>query len=543
MREKRDKVVLISVYNKTGIEKIAGRFAASKYKIIATDGTAKYLKNHKIPVIGVDKISGFPEILEGRVKTLHPSIFGGILACDKSHLKEIKKFSIPLIDVVIINFYPFEEFYASNPNKDIPLDMIDIGGVAVLRAAAKNYTRVLAVSSPTQYDEVIRFLKDSKKGGFPLLLRKKFAALAFERTSRYDSFISSVLKSKSDRENMEDAFLSISLTKKMPLRYGENPHQIGVFCKADVSQIKPLDSISTINFRLSPSEFKSLGNKDISYNNLLDIDVGLSILSALSKNFKDKFGCAIIKHNNPCGVAISSKSLKEAYMDAISSDRISAFGGVVVLNEAVDSQCAGEILKIFTDCVAAPDFTDSAIKSLRSKKNLTIVKIDTQMRSGFEMRTCLGGVLIQDPDINLVSKNIKVVTLKKPSPSEMKALLFAYTVAKYCKSNAIVISSGARTLGIGAGTTSRIDAFHLALSKMLRPPLMDNFSKTKHHPIVLASDGFFPFDDIIREVAKSKCGISAIIQPGGSIRDNDSIKACDESGLSMVFTGLRHFRH
>jgi len=542
----KDRFVLISVSDKTDIEKLARAFINANYKIIATGGTAQYLKNRKIPVVRADKITNFPEMLDGRVKTLHPSIFGGILANHESHFAQLRKISAPLIDVVVVNFYPFEKF-ALKDNTRIHSDMIDVGGVALLRAAAKNYSRVLAVSTIEQYDEVIKCLKLMKSSGevFSPEMRKKYASLAFEKTSRYDNFIASVFKA-GDSQLPTTNTLSLSLQQKMNLRYGENPHQEGIFCSAEVSNFNFSTGLVAKNFEFRiPSEMKSLGNKEVSYNNLLDIDVGLSILRELCKDKKDnyKFGCSIIKHNNPCGVAVSDVSGVEAYKMALLTDRISAFGGVVVFNSIVDKKCAQEMIKIFTDCVAAPEFSDEALEILSSKKNLTILKIRPDFQAGIEIRNCLGGLLFQKPDTQLLENNKpKIVTLKKPTPLEMKSLLFAYTVAKFCKSNAIVIASGTRTLGIGAGVTSRIDAFKLAASKITTKDYSLPMKKNRT-PVVLASDGFFPFDDVVREAARLNCGISAIIQPGGSIRDSDSIKACEELGLAMVFAGRRHFRH
>ena len=550
------KFALISVSDKTGLDELARSLVGAGYTLVATGGTYRYLTSRKIPALPVEKLTGFPEILDGKVKTLHPAVFGGLLADGLSQMSEIKKFSIPPIDAVIVNFYPFEKVLKSPPSSGHrvkPADMIDIGGVAMARAAAKNFKRVLAVTSVSQYDEVIRFLRRKKKN-FPLEMKKRFASSAFAETSRYDALISRAVGSFSDEDyfdggRCEDSLFLLLKERKPRLRYGENPHQTAVFCDAVFPSVKSRIGSLELSHPAS-SDVVSLGNKAVSYNNLLDADAGISLLNSLGSMMSSRhFGCAIMKHTNPCGVAVSENSQVEAYLRALSTDRVSAFGGVVIFNKPVASEMAREMMKIFTDCVVAPDFSTEALKIFLGKKNLAVIKIRSDSARRFDMRGCLGGVLIQKPDDKLISEELKIVTGRKPSAGEIKSLLFAYTVAKFAKSNAIVLARGLETLGVGSGVASRIDAFHLAASKMNsnnRHPDEEDATVRRNRgetlsPLVLASDGFFPFDDIVKESVS--LGVKAIIQPGGSIRDAESIKACDENGIAMVFAGLRHFRH
>ncbi|MFA5780251.1 MAG: bifunctional phosphoribosylaminoimidazolecarboxamide formyltransferase/IMP cyclohydrolase [Elusimicrobiota bacterium] len=492
------KTVLISVSDKTGIIEFAKQLQKLNIKIISTGGTAKFLAKAKIPVVSVEEITGFPEILDGRVKTLHPKIHAGILAKKtKQHIDELKKHKISTIDIVVINLYPFEQ----KPS----IENIDIGGVAMLRAAAKNFENVLAVCDPADYYHIIGNIRSSK---IDFSFRKKLAAKAFSHTAYYDSLIADYFTEEPFPEK-----ITVGLKKFSDLRYGENPHQ-----KAAV--------YGAVNL-------KKLQGKELSYNNYLDMDAAFNLVC----EFQDPT-CVIVKHNNPCGVA-SAKNILDAYRNALVCDPVSAFGGVLAFNKNVDDKTAKEVIKIFTECVIAPSYSKDALKIFSQKQNLRILIKPLTKKTGqfLEFRSISNGFLVQEKDSKIFDK-IKIVTKTKPAKQQLESLKFAFTVAKYVKSNAIVLVKGTQTVGIGAGQMSRIDSLKIANMKMqsVRFPL-----PTSHFPLVLASDAFFPFRDVVD--AAAKIGVKAIIQPGGSLKDDDSITACNEHKISMVFTGMRHFRH
>lgn len=510
------KRALLSVYDKTGIIDFAKSLSNLGVEIIATGGTYKILKENKVMVKEVSEITNFPEILDGRVKTLHPAIHGGILAKrTKKHLAELKKYKIDTVDIVVVNLYPFERVISqenAGRNENEVVENIDIGGVTLLRAAAKNYENVIVICEPSDYSEIIEKIKTDR---VDLTLRKSLATKAFAHTSYYDSIIANYFN--------EEPFPSqkvIGLKLVSKLRYGENPHQ-----KAAIYKRSMIDKAESM---------RQLQGKELSYNNYLDLDSAYSLVCEFKKP-----ACVIVKHNNPCGVAISG-DLLDAYKKAYLCDTVSAFGGVVAFNKNVDKKTAQEVIKIFTECIIAPSYDKDALKVFTQKKDLRVIAQPAVrfLENSFDIRKIYTGFLVQESDIKNFEK-LEVVTKKKPTNAELESLRFAFTVSKYVKSNAIVLAFGTQTIGIGAGQMSRIDALKIAISKMTTALL--NMKLSKNPAVVLASDAFFPFDDVVREAAKA--GVKAIIQPGGSINDRVSIEACDQLGLSMVFTGIRHFRH
>lgn len=498
---------IISVYDKTGLMEFARGLASLGVEIISTGGTYEFLKKSGIKTREVSDITGFPEILDGRVKTLHPAVHAGILAKrNKKHFAEIKKHGISPIDMVVVNLYPFEE----KPS----VENIDIGGVAMLRAAAKNHESVVTVCSNEDYLYVLDALRKNK---FTIDMRKSLAAKAFNYISYYDALISNFLGFSED----------YPLKKVIPiknigqLRYGENSHQRAAIYEVGIGKQKA-------------ESFKQLQGKELSYNNYLDLDAAYNLVC----EFKEP-SCAIIKHNNPCGAALGDDVL-EAYRNALACDRVSAFGGIVAFNRIVDGKTAAEVVKTFTECVIAPAYAKEALKIFSLKKDLRLLvmpPLNSKLKT-LELRSISGGILVQDRD-SVNYETLECVTLKKPSKKEIESLKFAMTVAKYVKSNAIVLALGTKTVGIGAGQMSRIDALKIASLKMIA--CLQSMREPVAETLVLASDAFFPFDDVVREAYK--IGVKAIIQPGGSIKDNDSKTACNELGISMVFTGIRHFRH
>lgn len=500
------KTALISVSNKTGIIEFAKQLQKLNIKIISTGGTAKFLAKAKISVVSVDEITGFPEILDGRVKTLHPKIHAGILAKKtKKHLDELKKLKIGTIDMVVINLYPFEQ----KPS----IENIDIGGVALLRAAAKNFENVLVVCDPKDYYHIVANVKMKK---IDFSFRKQLAAKAFRHTAYYDSLIANYFTEEPFPEK-----ITVGLKKFSDLRYGENPHQ-----KAAIYQVG--------SRKWEVGSEKQLQGKDLSYNNYLDIDAAFNLVC----EFQDPT-CVIVKHNNPCGVS-SAANIFYAYKNALACDPVSAFGGIVAFNKIVDGRTAKEIIKIFTECVIAPSYSKDALKIFSQKQNLRVLIKPLTKKTGqfLEFRSISDGFLVQEKDSKIFDK-LKIVTKIKPTKQQLESLRFAFTVGKYVKSNAIVLVTGTQTVGIGAGQMSRIDSLKIANMKMqsITYPL----TRLPAYPLVLASDAFFPFRDVVNESAK--IGVKAIIQPGGSLKDNESITACNEHKISMVFTGIRHFRH
>ncbi|MDX1349121.1 MAG: bifunctional phosphoribosylaminoimidazolecarboxamide formyltransferase/IMP cyclohydrolase [Putridiphycobacter sp.] len=504
---KHIKNALISVFNKEGLAPIVKKLNEMGVKIYSTGGTQKFIEDLSIPVVAVEDLTSYPSILGGRVKTLHPKIFGGIL--NRRGLiedqKQIKAFEIPEIDLVIVDLYPFEATVASGASHQDIIEKIDIGGISLIRAAAKNYADVVIIPSMEQYQPFLAILE--KKGGTEIEDRKTFAAAAFNVSSHYDTKIYSYFAPE-QTENFKE-----SLTEANTLRYGENPHQNGVF-------YGDLDGI-----------FDKLHGKELSYNNLLDVDAAVNYMAEF-KNEAPTF--AILKHNNACGLA-TRPTLVEAYEAALAGDPVSAFGGILIANKVVDVATASKINSLFCEVVIAPGYQNEALEILKEKKNRVILVQKEIALPKKQYRTILNGVLVQDKDMitDLVG-DFKTITKVKPSNSELKDLEFANKLVKHTKSNTIVLAKNGQLLASGTGQTSRVDALQQAIHKAQS----FNFDLKG---AVMASDAFFPFPDCV-EIA-NKAGITSVVQPGGSIKDQLSIDYCDEHGMSMVFTGNRHFKH
>lgn len=507
MSDKRIKSALISVYYKDHLEEIARVLAGLNIRIFSTGGTYSFIKELGIQAETVESLTTYPSILGGRVKTLHPSVFGGILARREvaADREQLQKYSIPEIDLVIVDLYPFEETVASSDNEEEIIEKIDIGGISLIRAAAKNYNDVLVISDRSQYSRLINLLKE-KKGITSLSDRRHFAAEAFLRSSHYDSMIFRYFNEKEKIPVFRE-----SINSSYPLRYGENPHQMGIFY-GEIANM-----------------FDKLHGKEISYNNILDIDSAIDLIDDFSET-----AVAIIKHNNACGVA-SRDNLLTAWKDALACDPVSAYGGIIITNSSIDEPTAEEIDKLFFEIIIAPGYTPGSIEILQKKKNRIIL-----LRKGFKkpvytFRSVLNGLLWQERDCKTETKeDLRVVTLRQPTPQETDDLIFANKIVKYSKSNAIVIARNRQLCASGVGQTSRVDALRQAIEKATHFGF--NLSGA-----VMASDAFFPFPDSV-EIAH-KAGITAIIQPGGSVRDQESVDFCSANNVAMVFTGTRHFKH
>ena len=498
--------ILISVWDKKGIAEVAKKLVGFNVEIISTGKTASLLRRNGIKVKEVATLTSFPEILSGRVKTLHPKVFGGILANKKHplHMEEIENLGIQPIDMVVVNLYPFVEKRKERLSWDEMIEYIDIGGPSMLRAAAKNFKNVACLSDPSQYKSVLSELQ--KNNGFlSNETLRLLAQQAFFLTKEYDNVIYNYFRGKD--------ILSWNLEKASSLRYGENPHQKGALYKmSEANNIK----------------FKQIQGKELSYNNFLDLDAAMH----QAKEFNDP-AAVIVKHASICGVGIDKK-LASAYKKAWLCDPLSSFGGVIGLNRKVDRETAHQIIKSeFKECIIAPSYSKEALKIFSAKRNLRILESDFTQKLDFkDIKSTMFGYLIQSRDLLTYDRsNLKVVTKRKPTSREMKDLLFAWKVVKLVKSNAIVVAKNSSVLGIGGGEPSRVGAVKIALQKSIGSPKL----------AVLASDAFFPKDDSIKVAYKK--GIRAIIQPGGSIKDKDIIKTCDKLGVSMVFTGIRHLRH
>ena len=521
------KRALISVSDKTGLEELVKTLNEFKVEILSTGGTAKLIADMGVPVKSVSDHTGFPEMLDGRVKTLHPKIHGGLLAIrdKKEHMEQVKKHDIGLIDMVVVNLYPFEKTVAKPDVKiEEAIENIDIGGPSMLRSAAKNSRDVVVVCNPGRYKEIIDELKKNE-GAVSDELHFKLGVEVFEKTSKYDAAIYGYLKLQAESteqraQSTEKEFpdtLELKFEKVQSLRYGENPHQ-----KASFYKDKNIDVIGISNAR-------QLHGKELSFNNIIDLDAALEIV----KEFKEP-AASVIKHTNPCGAA-SAKTLADAYNDALDCDRISAFGSIVGLNREVDLKTAEAIINAgFTECIIAPSYEKKALDVLMDKKNLRLIETGELkgIEKDYDLKKVVGGLLIPDRDIfSVEEKDLKVATNKKPTQEEIKSLLFGWKIVKHVRSNAIVLSQGTKAVGVGAGQMSRVDSMVIAIMK----------SDGRCKGATCASDAFFPKEDAI-EAAK-KAGITSIIQPGGSIRDEHVIKACDDAGISMVLTGVRHFKH
>ncbi|MFC4723481.1 bifunctional phosphoribosylaminoimidazolecarboxamide formyltransferase/IMP cyclohydrolase [Geojedonia litorea] len=503
------KSALISVFSKDGLAPIVKELHKQNVTIYSTGGTEKFIKELGIAVIPVEDVTSYPSILGGRVKTLHPKVFGGILnrQHNEGDVAELKDFDIPQIDLVIVDLYPFEKTVASGASNQDIIEKIDIGGISLIRAAAKNYADVICVSSVDDYSEFLELLK-SKNGETTEDDRKHFAAKAFNVSSHYDSAIFNYFNT-----DHNIASLKISETKGQVLRYGENPHQKGFF------------------FGDFDAMFTKLHGKELSYNNLLDVDAAVNLINEF-KGEAPTF--AILKHNNACGFA-QRNSIQQAYKDALAGDPVSAFGGILISNTEIDKATAEDIHSLFCEVVIAPSFSDDALEILTGKKNrILLILKDTELAQT-TVRTCLNGVLVQDRDsITDAIEHLSYTTNNKPSQNELEDLIFASKICKHTKSNTIVLVKDRQLCASGTGQTSRVDALNQAIHKA------QSFSFDLNGA-VMASDAFFPFPDCV-EIAK-KAGITAVIQPGGSIKDQLSIDYCNQNNLAMVFTGTRHFKH
>lgn len=507
--EKIIKSALISVFSKDGLEPIVKKLNEQGVTIYSTGGTQKFINALGIGVIPVEDVTSYPSILGGRVKTLHPKVFGGILNRQNvdSDIAELAAFDIPQIDVVIVDLYPFEKTVASGASEQDIIEKIDIGGISLIRAAAKNYTDVVCVASVDDYADFLQLITD-KNGTLSEHDRKRFAAKAFNVSSHYDTAIFNYFN-----KNHEEAVLKISETKGKVLRYGENPHQKGFF------------------FGNFDDLFTKLHGKELSYNNLLDVDAAVNLMNEFKK---DAPTFAILKHNNACGLA-QRPTLKEAYLDALAGDPVSAFGGVLISNSKIGKDTAEEIHKLFCEVVIAPSYDDDALDILQGKKNRIILIIHDIELPKTSVRSCLNGTLVQDKDnITDTIEDLTYVTNNKPTENELDDLLFASKICKHTKSNTIVLAKNKQLLASGTGQTSRVDALNQAIHKAQT----FNFDLQGS---AMASDAFFPFPDCV-EIAKN-AGISTVIQPGGSIKDQLSIDYCNDNKVAMVLTGTRHFKH
>jgi phosphoribosylaminoimidazolecarboxamide formyltransferase/IMP cyclohydrolase len=507
MSDKRIKSALISVFYKEGLTDIVRILHDLGVKIYSTGGTFGFISDLGITAEKVEDLTSYPSILGGRVKTLHPSVFGGILARREidEDLVQLSMYKIPEIDLVIVDLYPFEATVKSVDKEEEIIEKIDIGGISLIRAAAKNYNDVLAVSGREQYPDLLALLRE-KQGHTSIAERRLFAAKAFQTSSHYDTAIFNYFNRRASIAAFRE-----SINTSYPLRYGENPHQKGIFY-GNTKQV-----------------FDKLHGKEISYNNLLDLDSALDLI--------DEFiipTYVIIKHNNACGVASRDTSF-DAWKDALACDPVSAYGGVIVTNTPVNEITAIEIDKIFFEIIIAPEFTDSALEILKQKKNRIILLRNDYDRNNYSFRSLLNGVLWQGKDNNTESAaQMKSVTGRTPTPEEFDDLVFANIIVKHSKSNAIVIAKNRQLCASGIGQTSRVDALKQAIEKAKSFGFDIRGSS-------LASDAFFPFADSV-EIAH-KAGITAIVQPGGSVRDQESIDYCSSNGIAMVFTGIRHFKH
>ena len=509
MSTKKATSALISVFHKDGLEPIVKKFQELGITIYSTGGTEKFITDLGIPVVPVEEVTSYPSILGGRVKTLHPKVFGGILNRQENEndQKQLAEYEIPQIDIVIVDLYPFEKTVASGaPEQDI-IEKIDIGGISLIRAAAKNFKDVLCVSSMEDYAEVLNLITEGN-GTTTLADRKRFAGKSFNVSSHYDSAIFNYFN-----QNHEEAALKISETKGKVLRYGENPHQKGFF------------------FGDFEAMFNKLHGKELSYNNLLDVDAAVNLMNEF-KNDAPTF--AILKHNNACGLA-QRDTLHQAYVDALAGDPVSAFGGVLISNKEIDAATAEEIHKLFCEVVIAPSYSKEALELLKGKKNRIILIQNDVALPANNVRTCLNGILLQEKDAKTDAvEDLKTVTTLAPSDQDIEDLIFASKLCKHTKSNTIVLAKNKQLCASGTGQTSRVDALNQAIHKAKS----FNFDLTG---AVMASDAFFPFPDCVEIAGNS--GIKSVIQPGGSIKDQLSIDYCNENEIAMVMTGTRHFKH
>lgn len=522
------KRALVSASNKDGLEDFVRQLEAHNVEILSTGGTSKMLKDAGIKVKDVSEHTGFPEIMNGRVKTLHPTIHGGILAkrSDEDHVKAMEENGITVIDMVVVNLYPFVETVKSGKDFNECIENIDIGGPAMIRAAAKNHEFVAIVTDPQDYERVLNDMKDHD-GAVTLRTRKHLAATAFSLTATYDSNIASWFVGQMDEKFGYPRRISFSGSLKQTLRYGENPHQSAALYTVDDS-LRPGAASAT-----------QIQGKELSYNNLNDTDAAFELVAEF-----DEPAVAIIKHANPCGVAIGKDTL-EAYNSAFACDPVSAFGGIIALNRTLNKETAEAIIGKFCEVIIAPDIEASAIQLLKTKKNVRVLTTggmpDISQTRRMVTRIA-GGLLVQDSDAGQISEDdLQVVTDREPTQSELKDMLFAFRVAKHVKSNAIVYAKDGATVGVGAGQMSRLDSARIAAKKSEDAAEALGQKEPLAKGSVVASDAFFPFADGL--ISAAEAGVTAVIQPGGSIRDDEVIAAANERGLAMVLTGMRHFKH
>ncbi|WP_421812998.1 bifunctional phosphoribosylaminoimidazolecarboxamide formyltransferase/IMP cyclohydrolase [Flagellimonas sp.] len=509
MTAKKAAAALISVFHKDGLEPIVKKLDELGVTLYSTGGTEKFIRDLGIDVVPVEDVTSYPSILGGRVKTLHPKVFGGILnrQDNDSDVSQMKEFDIPQLDIVIVDLYPFEKTVASGASEQDIIEKIDIGGISLIRAAAKNFKDVLCVSSMEDYEDFLNVISEGN-GITTLEDRKRFATKAFNISSHYDTAIFNYFN-----KEKEETVLKISETKGQVLRYGENPHQKGYF------------------FGDFDAMFSKLHGKELSYNNLLDVDAAVNLMGEF-KNDEPTF--AILKHNNACGLA-TRNTIHQAYVDALAGDPVSAFGGILISNVEIDKPTAEEIDKLFCEVVIAPSYSNDALEILKGKKNRIILVQNETALPDTLVRTCLNGVLVQDKDSKTDSKeDLTPVTEKQATPEEIEDLIFASKLCKHTKSNTIVLAKNKQLCASGTGQTSRVDALNQAIHKA-------KSFEFNLDGAVMASDAFFPFPDCV-EIA-DKAGIKSVIQPGGSIKDQLSIDYCNENGLAMVMTGTRHFKH
>jgi phosphoribosylaminoimidazolecarboxamide formyltransferase/IMP cyclohydrolase len=533
---RRIRRALLSVSDKTGLVEFARALSSFDVELLSTGGTARALREAGLQVRDVADVTGFPEMLDGRVKTLHPRVHGGLLAVrgNAEHMAALDEHGIEPIDLIVINLYPFEQTIArAGVTIDEAIEQIDIGGPAMIRSAAKNWRDVTVVVSPASYAAIIAEM-ELEDGGVSAPTRVQLAQEAFERTAQYDTTISRFLSShlaeriqstvnqNNTQAHVFSDFHLLSMIKLGKLRYGENPQQQGALYAAETGLGV---SVGPDQSGLAHAELCS--GKEMSYNNYVDADAAWQLVCDF-----DETACAIIKHTNPAGVGLGA-TVEEAYRRALVTDPVSAFGGIVAFNRNVDEASARAVVEIFTEVVVAPDYEPAALDVLRTKKNLRVLRAGTpQPATGLEYRQITGGMLVQTRDTHRLTRDaLKVVTLRAPTEEEIAALLFAWTVCKHTKSNAIVYARAGQTVGVGAGQMSRVDSVRLGAMRAQLPVAGS----------VLASDAFFPFRDGLDEAAKH--GITAVIQPGGSVRDAEVIAAAAEHNLAMVFTGVRHFKH
>lgn len=510
------KRALVSVSDKTGLVEFCKELVSLGYELISTGGTKKTLEENGLKVIGISEVTGFPEILDGRVKTLHPNVHGALLAKRdlKEHMDTLKEHHIDLIDMVVVNLYPFKKtIEREDCTLDLAIENIDIGGPSMLRSAAKNFASVTVLCDSNDYSRVLEEIKEN--GNTTYETRFFLAGKVFRHTASYDGMIASYMMKKTNVQTPEKLTLSFDL--KQTLRYGENPHQKAAFYQGEETSY-------------SMAYATQLWGKELSYNNIQDANAALNIVHEFSSP------CVVgLKHMNPCGVGLAS-TIDEAYDKAYMSDPVSIFGGIIAMNRPVTATMAKKMGEIFLEIILAPSYEEEALKILKKKKNIRLMTFDMDsLYKADQMYTFVnGGLLVQERDnINVIRDQIQVVTKLAPTKEELEQMIFGFAVCKYVKSNAITVVKDYMTVGVGAGQMNRVGSAHIALEQAKNNGHTEN--------LILASDAFFPFDDVVK-MAKDY-HVTCIIQPGGSIRDEDSIRACDEAGIKMVFTGIRHFRH